>query len=53
MKNKLNLSEHGFFKSQSTTINLVPCLDSKSPRVSFQLPGNSIYFDLSSTSDLV
>jgi hypothetical protein len=53
ISNKLNSSQHAFFKSQSTTTNFVTYLEFISPLVSSQSKIYSIYFDLNSTFDLV
>jgi hypothetical protein len=49
-KHKFNPSQHGFSKTKST---LVPCLDFIPPLTISQRQVDSIYFNFSSTSDLV
>jgi hypothetical protein len=49
-KHKFNPSQHSFSKTKST---LVPCLHFIPPLAISQCQGDSIYCNLSSTSDLV
>jgi hypothetical protein len=53
LKSKLNPSQLGVLRSKSTINNLVSSLDYTSPLVCSQRQLDAIYFDLSSTFDLV
>ena len=52
-KHELNVSQHGFFKTKSTTTTLVTYLDFIFLLVSSQRQVHSIYCNLSSASGLV
>jgi hypothetical protein len=51
-KNRLNPAQHGFRKSNSTTINLITFLNSIMPSVSTQGQTDLVYFDLSNAFDI-
>jgi hypothetical protein len=52
-KYRLNPSQHGFRKFNSTVTSLVTYLNSIIPSVSSQGQTNSVYFDLTKASDIV